>query len=72
MQTITVKPTSNAKGTPQRIARGMGKQRTFNVDLSKSDDWNLGAAAGVLGKVLGWQPGDRLTGDGNTVTNHDR
>ena len=56
MQTITVKVTSNASGRPQRKATGAGKQRTVSVDLSKSDDWNYGNAAGTLGAVLGWKP----------------
>jgi len=56
MQTITVKPTSNASGRPQRIAKGGGKQRTIAVDLGASEDRNAGAAAGTLANVLGWKP----------------
>lgn len=73
MQTITVKPTSNASGRPQRIAKGAGKQRTVSVDLSKSDDWNEGNAAGTLGLVLGWEPGDNITrGQSGEFFNHSR
>lgn len=56
MQTITVKPTSNANGRAQRIAKGGGKQRTVSVNFAKSDDWNAGSAAGTLANVLGWKP----------------
>lgn len=72
MQTITVTATSNASGRAQRVAKGAGKQRTVSLDFSRSDDWNLGNAAGTLGAVLGWQPGDNITRDGNRFTNHDR
>lgn len=56
MQTITVKATSNGSGRPQRIAKGMGKQRTISVNLANSEDRNMGEAAGTLAKVLGWKP----------------
>lgn len=56
MQTITVKPTSNNSGRPQRKATGAGKQRTVSVDLARSEDWNAGNAAGTLADVLGWKP----------------
>lgn len=55
MQTITVKPTSNASGRAQRIAKGGGKQRTVSLDFSRSEDWNAGNAAGTLAVVLGWK-----------------
>ena len=71
MQNITVKATTNNSGRPQRIATGAGKQRTVAVDLSKSDDWNAGNAAGTLGAVLGWKPDHNITRDGNKFTNHD-
>lgn len=74
MQTITVKPTSNASGRPQRIAKGGGKQRTVSVDLAKSEDWNAGNAAGTLAEVLGWQRTDDVRrGDvWGTFVNHSR
>lgn len=74
MQTITVKSTSNASGRAQRIAKGGGKQRTVSVDLSKSEDWNAGNAAGTFAAVLGWQASDDIRrGDKwGTFTNHSR
>lgn len=72
MQTITVKPTNNVNGRAQRIAKGAGKQRTVSLDFGRSDDWNLGNAAGTLGLVLGWQPDDNIERDGNKFTNHSR
>lgn len=56
MQTITVKPTSNANGRAQRIAKGGGKQRTVSVNFANSDARNDGEAAGTLANVLGWKP----------------
>lgn len=56
MQTITVTATSNAQGRAQRIAKGMGKQRTISVNFANSEDRNMGEAAGTLGNVLGWLP----------------
>lgn len=44
---------SNANGTGQIVAKCGGKQRTVNLDLSKSNDWNHGNAAGTLALVLG-------------------
>lgn len=54
MLSILVKPTSNGSGRPQRVAKcsARGKVRTVSVDLSKSDDWNMGAAAGTLALAL--------------------
>ena len=74
MQTITVKPTSNASGRPQRIAKGAGKQRTVSVDLARSEDWNAGNAAGTLGAALGWQPDDDIRRGEvwGTFVNHSR
>ena len=74
MQTITVKPTSNASGRPQRKATGAGRQRTVSVDLAKSEDWNMGNAAGTLAAVLGWQVTDDIRrGDKwGTFVNHSR
>lgn len=60
MQTITVRATSNASGRAQRIATGLGKQRTVSVDFAKSDAWNAGNAAGTLANVLGWLPSDDI------------
>lgn len=73
MQTITVKPTSNASGRAQRKATGAGKQRTVSVDLAKSDDWNAGNAAGTLADVLGWKPEHRIERGEKwgTFVNHD-
>lgn len=56
MQTITVTPTSSPSGRPQRIAKGMGKQRTISVNLAHSLDRTMGEAAGTLANVLGWKP----------------
>jgi hypothetical protein len=74
MQTITVKPTSNNSGRPQRKATGAGRQRTVSVDLGKSEDWNAGNAAGTLGLALGWKADDRIErGDvWGTFVNLDR
>lgn len=60
---ITTKHTSNASGRSQVIAKGGGKQRTVNVDPSKSADWNHGNAAGTLALVLGlkWSDGIQHT-----------
>lgn len=58
---ITVKATSNNSGRPQRIAKGGGRQRTVSVDLSKSDDWNAGNAAGTLALALGLEWHDGIT-----------
>lgn len=69
---ITVRATSNSKGTPQRIAKGGGKQRTVAVDLGKSSDWNAGNAAGTLAAVL--IQGDaarRIAADNFTHTHND-
>ena len=73
MQTITVKPTSNANGRAQRIAKGGGKQRTVSVDFAKSDAYNDGAAAGTLANVLGWKPEHRIERGEKwgTFVNHD-
>ena len=43
---------TNVNGTPKVVAKGHGKQRTMPWDLSKSTDWNHGAAAGILANVL--------------------
>lgn len=50
---------SNANGRGQILAKGLGKQRTVNLDLSKSNDWNHGHAAGVLALAAGldWHDG---------------
>jgi hypothetical protein len=56
---------SNAQGRGQILATIDGieghkrRQRTVNIDLSKSSDWNHGHAAGVLAEVVGldWHPG---------------
>lgn len=73
MQTITVAPTSNPSGRPQRIAKGSGKQRTVSVDLARSEDWNAGNAAGTLGLALGWKPEHRIERGEKwgTFVNHD-
>lgn len=52
MFNITTTKTSNANGRPQVIAKGAGKQRTVSYDLSRSLEWNMGAAAGTLLDVL--------------------
>lgn len=49
---ITTTKKSNANGRPQVTAKGGGKQRTVNYDLSRSAAWNHGNAAGTLGLVL--------------------
>lgn len=45
--------TTNAAGRGQIVAKGGGRQRTVAFDLSKTADWNHGAAAGTLALVLG-------------------
>lgn len=72
IQKITVTATSSATGRPQRLAKGAGKQRTVSVDLEKSNDWNLGNAAGTLAEVLGWGVTDTITRDGNVFSNTSR
>lgn len=39
--------------TDKIVAKGGGKQRTVAFDHSKSEDWNIGNAAGTLALVLG-------------------
>ena len=51
MFTITATKT-NVNGTPKVVAKGHGKQRTLPWDLSKSADFNYGAAVGTLLKNL--------------------
>lgn len=51
MFTITATKT-NVNGTPKVVAKGNGKQRTLPWDLSKSADYNYGAAAGALLNVI--------------------
>lgn len=73
MQTIIVRPKSGPSGQAQRVAKGMGKQRTTPLDFAQSDDWNLGNAAGILGLVLGWKPTDNITrGQQGEFFNHTR
>jgi len=50
---VTTTHVTNASGRPQVVAKGNGKQLTHNVDLSKSEDWNHGTAAGALLVKLG-------------------
>ena len=45
---ITTKKANNASGAPVIIAKGGGAQKTTRYDLSKSSDWNHGAAAAAL------------------------
>lgn len=52
MFTIVTTHVSNASGRPQVVAKGHGRQRTVSVDLSKSDDFNRGAALAALLDVL--------------------
>lgn len=52
MFTITTTHKSNASGGSQVIAKANGRQRTINVDLSKSVEVNHAAAAGALLNVL--------------------
>lgn len=52
MFTIHTQHVSNANGRPQVLAKGHGRQRTVSVDLSKSNDYNDGAAVGALLDVL--------------------
>lgn len=52
---------SNASGRSQILAKGNGKQKTTNVDLSKSNDWNHGNAAGELALKLGLEWSDYVT-----------
>lgn len=62
---------SNAQGRGQIVATIDGfegskrRQRTVNMDLSKSSDWNHGNAAGVLAEAtgLGWH--DAIEHDSN-------
>lgn len=56
---------TNANGTGQILAKGGGKQRTTQVDLSKSAAWNHGVAAGALALVLGWEWHDGVETDSN-------
>jgi hypothetical protein len=49
---ITTTVISGPNGRPQVRATGEGRTRTHNTDLSKSDAWNRGAAAGTLLAVL--------------------
>lgn len=49
---------TNVNGTAQIVAKGGGKQRTINVDHSKSLAHSHGVAAGTLALVLGLQDGD--------------
>lgn len=50
---VTTTHTTNANGRPQVVAKCNGKQLTHNVDLSHSEDWNHGTAAGALLVKLG-------------------
>lgn len=52
MFSIMTTVTSNASGRGQIVAKGHGKQRTVNIDHSKSDDFNRGSAVGALLNVL--------------------
>lgn len=49
---ITTTLVHNNNGTPKIVAKGNGKQRTVNYDLSLSADRNHGLAAGTLALVL--------------------
>ena len=45
--------TTTPHPTKQKIvAKGGGKQRTVEVDTTRSDSWNHGNAAGELARVL--------------------
>lgn len=57
---ITTTYKHNAHGRPQILAKGGGRQKTTDVDLSKSDAANHGAAAGALAAVVG-QPYQGVT-----------
>lgn len=49
---IKTKYKTNDNGTAQIVAKSNGKQRTVNVDHSKSLNWNHGNAAGTLARAL--------------------
>ena len=55
----------NVNGAGKVRAKGGGKQRTVPLDLSKSSEWNHGAAAGELALVLGWPWSDDIEHDSN-------
>lgn len=47
-RTVTTLHKTLANGRPVILAKSGGKQLTTPVDLSKSEDWNHGTAAGAL------------------------
>ena len=49
---ITLTQTANGSGAGIIVAKGHGRQRTHRIDHSKSQQWNEGAAAGLLANVL--------------------
>lgn len=50
---VTTAITSTPAGATRYVAKGQGKQATVKPDLSKSNDWNHGNAAGTLLLKLG-------------------
>lgn len=62
---IKTKYKTNANGTAQIVAKGNGKQKTVNVDHSKSLDWNHGNAAGTLALALEYPKHGDITHDSN-------
>jgi hypothetical protein len=51
---VTTTHKTAPNGRPQIVAKSNGKQATHNVDLSKSEDWNHGTAAGALLVKMGF------------------
>lgn len=45
---VTTQHVSMGDGSSRVVAKSNGRQRTIKVDLSKSERWNHGAAAGTL------------------------
>jgi hypothetical protein len=61
MDTITtVYKTHKTTGKGRITAKGGGKQRTTPYDHARSANANHGAAAGILGNVLGWAQTDTI------------
>lgn len=48
MFTVNTQHVSMGDGSSRVVAKSNGRQRTVKVDLSKSERWNHGAAAGTL------------------------